>query len=218
MDDRPIECPECRPRLRLSVRLLMVIVLLLGGGLGWVVHRVRVQSRGRRGDQEDTGRTAAEYDYSFLPPYSDDPPHQPGWRDWLVDRVGIDYFENAVSVTFYTRSETPDPAIHKEILVAAAKLRRLKNLELPDLQRVIQFGPGDPAGPEQPHHVNPGTTKARQPGLVHLKGLTDLESLDIGQLDPTDADLAPLGGLTTLTDLPSRARGSPTRAWPIWMH
>ena len=31
------------PRVRLTVRTLMVLVLVLGGVLGWVVHRARVQ-------------------------------------------------------------------------------------------------------------------------------------------------------------------------------
>ena len=32
-----------RHLLRLSVRALMVLVLITGGGLGWVIHRARVQ-------------------------------------------------------------------------------------------------------------------------------------------------------------------------------
>jgi hypothetical protein len=32
-----------RRRLRLSVRGLMVVVLVTGGGLGWVIHRAQVQ-------------------------------------------------------------------------------------------------------------------------------------------------------------------------------
>jgi hypothetical protein len=31
------------PRVRLSVRALMALVLALGGGFGWVVHRAHVQ-------------------------------------------------------------------------------------------------------------------------------------------------------------------------------
>ncbi len=32
-----------RPPVRLTVRTLMIFVLVFGGGLGWVVHRARVQ-------------------------------------------------------------------------------------------------------------------------------------------------------------------------------
>ena len=32
-----------RRRLRISVRGLMALVLIVGGGLGWVIHRAHVQ-------------------------------------------------------------------------------------------------------------------------------------------------------------------------------
>ena len=36
--------PEAwRRRLRISVRGLMALVLIVGGGLGWVIHRAHVQ-------------------------------------------------------------------------------------------------------------------------------------------------------------------------------
>ena len=34
---------SCRRRLRLSVRALMVLVLITGGGLGWLVYSARIQ-------------------------------------------------------------------------------------------------------------------------------------------------------------------------------
>ncbi len=40
--------------------------------------------------------------------------------------------------------------------------------------------------------------KVTDAGLKHLKGLTNLQSLDLGQTQVTDAGLEPLKGLTQL--------------------
>ena len=42
MSDRPSQ-KIWRRWLRLSVRGLMILVLILGGGLGWIVHRAKTQ-------------------------------------------------------------------------------------------------------------------------------------------------------------------------------
>jgi hypothetical protein len=44
MSNRPLLC-SWRSRLRISVRGLMVLVLITGGGLGWVIHRGLIRGR-----------------------------------------------------------------------------------------------------------------------------------------------------------------------------
>jgi hypothetical protein len=52
-----------RPLLRLSVRMLMVLVLLVGGGLGWVVRRATIQRQAVESIKKAGGRVA--YDWEF---------------------------------------------------------------------------------------------------------------------------------------------------------
>ena len=43
MSESPGSPAKKRRRFGLSLRALMVLVLILGGGLGWIAHRARVQ-------------------------------------------------------------------------------------------------------------------------------------------------------------------------------
>ena len=52
-----------RPRVRLSVRALMIVVLILGGGMGWLVRRAHDPARCRRGRR--AGRRAVWYDWEW---------------------------------------------------------------------------------------------------------------------------------------------------------
>ena len=83
--------PACRRRYpRLSVRTLIVLVLITGGGLGWLIRSARIQREAvaelqRNGD-------AANYNWQAeggIPIRGGKPP----LPRWLVDFVGIDYVE-----------------------------------------------------------------------------------------------------------------------------
>ena len=62
--------PPYRPRqcFHMSVRVLMVLVLVFGGGFGWVVHRARVQREAVAAIERAGG--AVGYDETFLGPSS----------------------------------------------------------------------------------------------------------------------------------------------------
>jgi len=74
-----------RPRLRLSVLALMLLVLILGGGFGWVVHRARVQRdavaaiEGAGGSVRYELFTLSSKNYKFETP------------QWLLSHLGADY-------------------------------------------------------------------------------------------------------------------------------
>ena len=105
MDDRLVDRSHRRRprlRLRLSVRVLMVLVLVFGGGFGWVVHRARVQ-REAVAAIERAGEVV-DYDETFLSPDSSNALPTRNWKGWLVDHLGVDYFESAVEV-FYPHDE-----------------------------------------------------------------------------------------------------------------
>src|SRR3954451_22428566 len=93
-----------RPGVRPVVRALVVVVLLVGGGLGWVVHRARVRRvavaaivRGGGEDLYDWGGTHDRDPDG--PVYRPNPGGKPDWPKWLIDHLGPDYFGD-VSVVF----------------------------------------------------------------------------------------------------------------------
>lgn len=95
MEDRPAKrWNRWHARLRLSVRGLMVLVLVLGGGIGWVVNRARVQREAVAAIRRAGGQV--RYDEKFLS--YDKELGGPSWKKWLVVHLGIDYFENATEV------------------------------------------------------------------------------------------------------------------------
>ncbi len=113
MEDRPAtRWNRLHARLRLSVRGLMVLVLVLGVGFGWVVHRARVQREAVAAIRRARGEV--RYDRKFLS--YDEELGGPSWKKWLVVHLGIDYFENATEVGFYAASgwHTAGPPIGKE--------------------------------------------------------------------------------------------------------
>ena len=115
MDNPPAEAAHRRtPGLRLSVRFLMVLVLVLGGGFGWFVRRARVQREAVAAIVRAGGTVA--YDESFLGDSSATNPHEPGWKEWLVDRFGIDYFESARSVAFSRTKPAPQQQVNDAMM------------------------------------------------------------------------------------------------------
>ena len=84
--------------LRVSLRGLMVLVLVIGGGLGWLVHRARVQ----RDAVVAITRTGGSVRYQIIDDYGgdillrDQPRPLSGW---LIGWLGDDYSEN-VRVVF----------------------------------------------------------------------------------------------------------------------
>jgi hypothetical protein len=85
------------PHIRISVRGLMVLVLILGGGLGWLVHRAQVQRHAVAAIGRAGGRVTYDWEWANGRRV---PNAQPRWPRWLVDRLGVDYFGNVVVADF----------------------------------------------------------------------------------------------------------------------
>jgi hypothetical protein len=125
-------------RLRLSLRTLIIVVLVLGGGLGWFAHLAR-QAQIQR-DAVNAVRTAGGsvlYDWQFendkvrVKPgtniISDD---VPGWPKWLVNRLGVDAFGSVTNVSFRRPATRPSADEIDKALAQVGNLSRLKHLTL----------------------------------------------------------------------------------------
>ena len=176
--------------LRLSVRGLMILVLILGGGIGWIVHRARVQRDAVAAIEKAGGWVRYDWEsgkFVFLPR------RPPGWPRWLVDRLGIDYFGNVVSVELYGRGSDAE-------LVSVARLDSVCMLNLSG-SSVTDAGLCDVGGMSCLFELCLDDTDITDVGIAHLKRLTNLRRLCLDRTDVTDHGVAHLQGLTRLTKL-----------------
>ena len=199
--------------LRIGVRGLMASILVLGCGLGYVVHEANVQRAAVVAVERTGGRV--RYISISEPGIFDHP------RAWaVVEWVGIDDFVSVRAVELMPGADDDD-------LAKVLRLRKLRffydhgaNItdamaarlgELPRLQAVT-FGPGSKitdaalAGlARAPRLVQLDLRGIEGPlgdeHLAALAGSTQLESLSLPQATFTDAGLAHLGRLTSLRDL-----------------
>ncbi|MGO9916410.1 MAG: hypothetical protein ACLQIB_17155 [Isosphaeraceae bacterium] len=195
-------------RFRLSLRALMVFVLVIGGWLGWVVCRAKVQ-------REAVGaitRAGGAVGYS-----GDDAPR---WRQWLVDLFGRDYFETVISAEVDLKDAPGADALMahvgrlgglRELSFDAENLtnegvshvRHLR--ELQDLQLFGTFTGAALAHLESLSSLQMLNIVSNCPfrdGLAHLRHLTGLKILLLWDDDRlTDSDLAHVEGMTNLQEL-----------------
>jgi len=74
----------------------MVLVLIIGAGMGWVVRSARIQ----REAAVAVSRAGGSYTYEWQ--FADGaifPSARPAWPEWLVARMGEDYFGHVVKVS-----------------------------------------------------------------------------------------------------------------------
>jgi internalin A len=163
-----------RPRVRLTVRTLMILVLVLAGGLGWIVHRARVQREAVAAIERSGGRVRYAYERKDQNPI---PGGKSRWPGWLIGMVGVDYFETVVFAELFERGSDAE----------MAWIGRLGRLE--ELYLNVSNSDGPPAS---------GLTDA---GMVHVAGLDRLRTLLISSNRVGNAGLKPVGGLTGLQNL-----------------
>ena len=99
-----------RPRLRISIRGLIVTVLTIGAGLGRMIHRAQLQRDSVAAIRRAGGTLGYEWEVqggTFLPASQRAKPGAPGW---LVDRVGVNYFGYVVFVNLLRRGSDAELA------------------------------------------------------------------------------------------------------------
>ena len=114
---------SCRRFLRFSVRGLIVLVLVMGGWLGWIVRSARIQREAVAGIRKP--EASALITGSCHGNSQDGKP----WALRLgVDVIGVDFFGHVTKVWYSDRAIT--------ILNARLDELRAENLELIEEQRV----------------------------------------------------------------------------------
>jgi hypothetical protein len=110
--------PPRRRRLRgVSVRALMLVVLVVAGGLGWIAHRASMQQQSVAAIKAAGGRVY--YDWEWDPGTHWFKPGSPS-PGWLRRQLGPGFSEEVVSVTI--------PDADDSLMVHIGRLRHLQEI------------------------------------------------------------------------------------------
>jgi hypothetical protein len=177
---------------RFSVRGLIVIVLLIGAGLGWLVRADRMERETVAVILHAGGWI--EHDGEEITPNT-----MPGGPIFTVGRledlVRGEVFDHYTSVSA--------PKATDATLLAIGRLTRLDALFASD-SAITDAGLARLGGLHL-SILRLHDTQVTDAGLIYLKGMRGLSQLDLGHTEISDAALAHLSGKTGLTHLHLRA-------------
>ena len=189
MSARPVARPW-RRYLRVSVRGLIVLVLVIGGGLGWMVRQAHIQREAVAAITKAGGYAHYNWEWTNGNPVQGGKPWAPAW---LVDLIGVDYFGHVTDATI----------INWETDAAIAQVECLTRL-----QRLNLYGSGITdawlehiSGLTNLTELDLARTQVTDVGLSHLKARSNLSNLSLSSTRVTDAGLARLTGLSNLSQL-----------------
>jgi hypothetical protein len=169
---------------RFSVRGLIVLVLVIGGWLGWMVRSANVQREAITMIKRAGG--LVQYDWELYRGLTI-PGAKPPAPDWLVKIIGIDYFGSVVAVRWHVPDVFHDPEVPLSEATLAS-LGALTHLEFLVLMRTSL----DDAGLAKLAHLRRlkwlalNKTHVTDAGLNHLKGMSDLRWLSLHSTKVTD--------------------------------
>ena len=191
----PLQNKSWRHHLRVSVRGLTVLVLVIGGLLGWAVRSARIQREVVLTIRRAGG--GVTYGSQYLGGTLYDLSGKPWWCPrWLVSQIGIDYFDSPVQVVFANDSSRCTDAIVFQI----AKLNRVEWLAL-DSSKITDVGLGYIHNMTTLTRLSLASTAVSDAGLAQLRKLDRLEALGLADTGIGDAGLAHLEVLTDLKSL-----------------
>ena len=179
---------------------MMALILILGVGLGWVVHRANVQRDAVAAIRRAGGRATYEWEVTRVTGPSGDllqpnPNGRPRGPRWLIRSLGLDYFGSVVGGELGPRDGD----------TVMAHVGRLDRLEVLAIGRapLTEAGASHLRALRGLKDLHLG--RAARPGLKSIEGLRRLQRLDLREIPITDADLIPLRGLTDLQFLAVRS-------------
>ena len=187
MPAEPVSLPW-RRFLRFSVRGMIVLVLVIGGWLGWIVRSARIQREAVAAIKSAGGAVWYNWEWRNGRKF----PGKPWAPEWLIGAIGVDYFGRVAGVRYSPYSR-----------VRLADLKYLGDLSDLDLSFTdfTDDGLENLAGLTNLVTLNLEATQITDAGLIHLGRLTKLGTLYLPDDRITDAGLPHLTGLAKLSRL-----------------
>lgn len=187
--------PARRRWFTLSLWVLMLVVLVVGGGIGWKVNRAHDQDRAVEAIRFVNGNVLYDYQSSFDRRKEFQPGRktrsEPSAPTWLRKLVGDEYFQEVTSVTLREPATGPVIAVlekldHLERL--SLPLNSKKGADLPWLARLTTL-----------RAVNLSGGGVTDETLRILSGLPRLEEVGLSKVTVTDSGLSYLGDLRQMS-------------------
>lgn len=193
IDPTPAPARRRIPRVRVSVRAMMAVVLVLAVGLGFYVRSVHVQQDAVAAVIKAGG--SVDYDWRWGNYNPDIVDNDGKWRapKWLARIVPIDYVANVINVDLTPRRHrgaAPPPA-GDEVLAHVGQFRHLTNLSL-DGTAITDAGLAHLASLSHLRNLRIDRTRVGDAGLAQIQGLTGLFSLALSGSRVTDAGVLDL--------------------------
>jgi hypothetical protein len=161
----------------------MILILIVGGGLGWARHRANQQRDVVAAIKRANG--FAWYDWEWKDgDWVQSKKWQPPGPRWLVDRIGVDYVSNITFVNTNGRGSD-------EALIHFGNLDRLERLSLHGTP-VTDAGLECLRGLACLRVLDLDDTFVTDEGLACLKGMTRLKFLSLEGTRVTDAGIREL--------------------------
>jgi hypothetical protein len=177
-------------RVRFRLRVLIVVVLAIGGSLGWIVNRARVQREAVAAIRRAGGFVAYDWEWQNR---RGNRKAKPSGPRWFVEQLGVDYLNRVVYVGFQ------EPMLDDVL----AQMGRLGDLEMLYLQKshVNDASMVHLSGLTQLRILYLDGNRITDAGLARIERLDRLEELSLGGTAITDEGLAHLRRLTRLKQL-----------------
>jgi len=208
--------------LRFSVRGMIVVVLLVGGCLGWIVRSARIQREAVAAITKSGG--SVNYNWEEWKNGVLVPGGRPWAPRWLVDLLGVDYFGHVTCVSYWQGELDRSAARTAEVVARASELQAVINdalggtnrepesLTQEEQQKILKLAMSDGktfgAKLEELNQLwHRDDFRCTDEELAHLKWLTDLSELDLHSTSVSDAGLAHIERLIKLERL--ELRGTP---------
>ena len=185
--------------LRFSLKTLLIVILLVGGLLGWIAKEMAQAERQRRAVEaiEKAGGYPF-YDYQWPREeamkggsFGIGEGHPPG-PQWLTNLAGQDIISDVVAIIGPDDGRFNDKDLEH--------LKGMINLEFLSFSRtqITDNGLEQLSGLSNLLYLSLNEAQVTDAGVKHLKGLTKLERLRLSDTEITDAGVEHLKGLTRL--------------------
>ncbi len=205
------------PRLRFTVRVSMLLILLVGLALGWPVVRARRQAEAVAAVQGLEGSLVFDCDVNTLGRYAPNsrPPRAPRW---LQDALGPEFFRTIYTV--WVRRKVPDSEltflqgltglrtlhlagtdVSDAGLSFLGSMHRLWGLDLMRCPLIGDDSARQIGGLAELKELYLSGTGVTDAGLACVRGKRGLRVIFLNDLRVTDAGLLNLEGLTNLESL-----------------
>jgi hypothetical protein len=109
------------------VRGLIVFVVAVGGGLGWLVREARIQREAVAAIEKAGGSVL--YDREWRDG-NKIPGGKPSGPRWLVDQIGVDYFGHVTAVEFSMQPGATDSTLEEVGRLTRVQVRSIDPLSI----------------------------------------------------------------------------------------